>query len=82
MDVRVHLHGDESAGEFVGKLFNVGSGARPQDDEEQIALPFGLMVSNFEELLRKVSPRLKQRYSDPFQLNERAVLAPTNDDKK
>ena len=58
-NMRVHLHGDEAAGEFAGQLLAIGDGKYPIDNNPDIIqLPenIGTFACSVEELVSKVYP--------------------------
>ena len=57
--MRVHLHGDEAAGEFASQLLGIGDGKYPIDtspDIIQLPKSIGTFVCNIDELMSKVYP--------------------------
>ena len=79
---RVHLHGDEAAGEFAGQLFAIRDGKYPIDtspDVIQLPESVGTFVCNIEELVSKVYPDLLSNFTNMTWLSERCILAPLNE---
>ena len=73
-NMRVHLHGDEAAGEFTGQLLAIGDGKYPIDtSSDLIHLPetIGTFVCNIEELVSKVYPDLLSNFRNMTWLSER-----------
>jgi ATP-dependent DNA helicase PIF1 len=80
--MRVHLLGDETAGQFTQTLLTLGNGKTPVDSETGlIDLPASLcQLSQTEsELRNRVFPNIVQQYKNHGWLCERAILAPRND---
>ena len=81
-NMRVHLHGDEAAGEFAGQLLAIGDGKYPIDtspDVIQLPESIGTFVCNIEELVSKVYPDLLSNFRNMTWLSERCILAPLNE---
>ena len=81
-NMRVHLHGDEAAGEFAGQLLAIGDGKYPIDtspDIIQLPESIGTFVCNIEELVSKVYPDLLSNFRNMAWLSERCILAPLNE---
>ena len=77
-NMRVHLHGDEVAGEFAGQLLAIGDGKYPIDtspDVIQLPESIGTFVCNIEELVSKVYPDLLSNFRNMTWLSERCILA-------
>ena len=73
--MRVHLHGDEAAGEFAGQLLAIGDGKYPIDTSPDIIqLPenIGTFTCSVEELVSKVYPDLLSNFRNMVWLSERA----------
>lgn len=80
LNMRVHLFGDQSAGQFSAHLMSIGNGQIPLDQEQKLhKLPCGQMVASVNELQNKVFPGIAQNFGDHDWLRERAILAPRND---
>jgi len=80
--MRVHLHGDEAAGEFAGQLLAIGDGKYPIDTSPDIIqLPenIGTFTCSVEELVSKVYPDLLSNFRNMVWLSERCILAPLNE---
>ena len=81
-NMRVHLHGDEAAGEFAGQLLAIGDGKYPIDtspDIIQLPESIGTFVCNIDELVSKVYPDLLSNFRNMAWLSERCILAPLNE---
>ena len=80
-NMRVHVHGDEMAGDFSRVLSDICNGALPVDDHGLIPVQpdWATAVNNIEELYSKVFRDLSQNYTNFRWLCERAILAPRND---
>ena len=81
-NMRVHLHGDEAAGEFAGQLLAIGDDKYPIDtspDVIQLPESIGTFVCNIEELVSKVYPDLLSNFRNMTWLSERCILAPLNE---
>ena len=79
-NMRVHLHGDEAAGEFAGQLLTIGDGKYPIDtspDIIQLPESIGTFVCNIEELVSKVYLDLLSNFRNMTWLSERCILAPS-----
>ena len=82
-NVRVNLHGDDTASQFAATLLTLGNGQTPANDG-LISIPTTLaeVVKTTDQLKAKVFPNLAERFSDveyPQWMCERAILAPKND---
>ena len=80
--MRVHLHGDEAAGEFASQLLAIGDGKYPIDTSPDIIqLPenIGTFACSIEELVSKVYPDLLSNFRNMAWLSERYILAPLNE---
>ena len=80
--MRVHLHGDEAAGEFAGQLLAIGDGRYPIDTDPDITqLPenIGTFACSIDELVSKVYPDLISNFRNMAWLSERCILAPLNE---
>ena len=78
-NMRVHLHGDEAAGEFAGQLLAIGDGKYPIDtgpDIIQLPENIGTFVCNIDELVSRVYPELLTNFRNTAWLSERCILAP------
>ncbi|KAK3880245.1 hypothetical protein Pcinc_015250 [Petrolisthes cinctipes] len=53
-NIRVQLHGGESAGQFANQLLHVGNGQILPSSDDQIKLPFGQMIETENDLIMKV----------------------------
>ena len=81
-NMRVHLHGDEAAGEFAGQLLAIGDGKYPIDTSPDIfQLPenIGTFACTIDELVSKVYPDLLSNFRNMTWLSERCILAPLNE---
>ena len=75
-NMRVHLHGDEAAGEFASQLLAIGDGKYPVDTSPDIIqLPenIGTFVCGVEELVAKVYPDLLSNFRNMAWLSERCI---------
>ena len=80
-NMRVHLCGDEAAGQFADQLLAIGDGKFPIDTSpDVIQLPENVctFVSNVDELISRVYPDLLQNFTNIVWLSERCILAPLN----
>ena len=80
--MRVHLHGDEAAGEFAGQLLAIGDGKYPIDTgPDIIQLPENIrtFACSIDELVSKVYPYLLSNFMNMAWLSERCILAPLNE---
>ena len=61
-NMRVHLYGDQAAGQFADQLLAIGDGKFPTDDgtTDVVQLPetMGTFVCNIDELVSRVYPDL------------------------
>ena len=81
-NMRVHLHGDEAAGELASQLLAIGDSKYPIDTSPDIIqLPenIGAFACNLEELVSKVYPDLLSNFRNMAWLSERCILAPLNE---
>ena len=81
-NMRVHLHGDEAAGEFASQLLAIGDGKYSIDTSPDIIqLPenIGSIASSIEELVSKAYPDLLSNFRNMAWLSERCILAPLNE---
>ncbi|GFQ77290.1 ATP-dependent DNA helicase [Trichonephila clavata] len=79
-NMRSHIHGDLSAGQFVNKLLQIGDGKVSEDPSTGlIIMPCGQIVNSPDELLSKVYPNIRQNFKDQDWLSHRAILASRND---
>ncbi|GFW84924.1 ATP-dependent DNA helicase [Trichonephila clavipes] len=64
-NMRLHIHGDLSAGQFANKLLQVGDGKVPGDPSTcLIIMPCFQIVNSPDELLSKVYPNIPQNFKD------------------
>ena len=80
--MRVHLHGDEAAGEFANQLLAIGDGKYPIDtgpDIIQLPENIGTFACSIDELVSKVYPDLLSNFRNMAWLSERCILAPLNE---
>ena len=80
-NMRVHLQGDVSAGQFAEQLLAIGNGKIPVDPANGlITIPgnFCNIVKSIEELKNSVFPNIQTHFKDHKWLCERAILAPKN----
>ena len=80
-NMRVHLQGDVSAGQFAEQLLAIGNGKMPADPANGlISIPgnFCNVVKSVEELKSSVFPNIQTHFKDHKWLCERAILAPKN----
>ena len=81
-NMRVHLQGDEAAGEFADQLLAIGDGKHPIDTQPDIIqLPenIGTFVQNADELVARVYPNLLSNFRNMSWLSEQCILAPLNE---
>jgi hypothetical protein len=78
-NMRAHVQGDKSAGQFAQKLVQIGDGRVKEDKSGQITLPCGVIVSSVDEVGKKVFPNIRQNFIKADWLCERAILAARND---
>ena len=84
-NMRVHLSGDEAAGDFAKLLLTIGDGQIPlvaETDTIVIHTDLGKCVANLEELKSEVYPNLAINGTRPEWLAERAILSPLNTNVK
>ena len=80
-DMRVHLQGDVSAGQFAQQWLTLGDGKLPVDPTNGlINIPnnFYNLVESIEVLKASVFPNIKHHSKDHKWLCERTILAPKN----
>ena len=80
--MRVHLHGNEAAGEFASQLLAIGDGKYPIDTSPDIIqLPenIGTFACSIEKLVSKVYPDLLSNFRNMVWLSEWYILAPLNE---
>jgi hypothetical protein len=80
-NMRVHLQGDVSAGQFAEQLLAIGNGKIPVDPANgliNISDNFCNVVRSVEELKNNVFPNIQTHFKDHKWLCERAILAPKN----
>ena len=80
-NMRVHLHGDEAAGEFAGQLLTIVDSRYPIDTSPDIVqLPenIGTFVHNVEELVSRVYPDSLSNFRNMAWLSGRCILASLN----
>ena len=80
--MRVHLHGDEAAGEFAGQLLAIGDGKYPIDtgpDIIQLPENIGTFACSSDELVSKVYPDLISNFRNITWLSEQCILALRNE---
>ncbi|GFV68058.1 ATP-dependent DNA helicase [Trichonephila clavipes] len=79
-NMRSHIQGGLSAGQFANKLLQIGDGKVPEDPSTGlIIMPCGQFVNSPDELLSKVFPNIQQNFKDQDKLPHRAILASRND---
>ena len=81
-NMRVHLQGDEAAGEFADQLLSIGDGKYPIDTSPDfIQLPenIGTFVCNIDQLVARVYPDLLSNFRNISWLSERCIFAPLNE---
>jgi hypothetical protein len=79
-NMRVHLTGDPEAAEFAEILEDIGNGELGRDTQGIVGFPPEICVKDKKELIESTYPNLAQHYQNSDYLQERAILAPTNDD--
>jgi hypothetical protein len=80
-NMRVHLQGDVSAGDFAEQLLTIGNGKAPVDPTSgliSISNNFCNVVESIEMLKSSVFPHIKINFKDHQWLCQRAILAPKN----
>jgi len=81
-NMRVHLCGDQAAGQFADQLLAIGDGKFPTDDDStdvvQLPKTVGTFVCSIEELMSRVYPDLLSNFTNIAWLSERCILAPLN----
>jgi PIF1-like helicase/Helitron helicase-like domain at N-terminus len=80
-NMRVHLQGNVSAGQFAEQLLAIGNGKIPVDPANgliSISGNFCNVVGSVEELKSSVFPNIRTHFKDHKWLCERAILAPKN----
>ncbi|GFV68069.1 ATP-dependent DNA helicase [Trichonephila clavipes] len=79
-NMRSHIQGDLSAGQFANKLLQIGDSKVTEDPSTGlIIMPCGQIVNSPDELLPKVYPNYQQNFKDQDKLSHRAILAIRND---
>ena len=80
-NMRVHVHGDQTAGEFATNLLQLGDGKIALDINGQISVTeeIGVIVNSSEDLMASVFPDMEHNFQNHQWLCERAILAPKND---
>lgn len=79
-NMRVHLTGDTEAEEFAKILEDIGNGELGRHTQGIVGFPPDVCVKDKKELIESTYPNLAEHYMNPKYLQERAILAPTNDD--
>ena len=79
-NMRVHLTGDPEAAEFAEILEDIGNGELGKTTQGIVGFPPEICVKDKKELIESIYPNLAEHYQTPNYLQERAILAPTNDD--
>jgi hypothetical protein len=80
-NMRIHLQGDVSAGQFAEQLLAIGNGKIPADPTTgliSISGNFCNVVESVEKLKSSVFPDIQTHFKDHKWLCERAILAPKN----
>ena len=81
-NMRVHLCGDQAAGQFADQLLAIGDGKFPTevDTADVVQLPetMGTFVCDIAELMSRIYPDLLSNFSDITWLSEHCILAPLN----
>ena len=66
--MRVHLCGDQGAGQFADQLLAIGDGRLPTEDDtaDVVQLPetVGTFGSNIDELMSRIYPDLLSNFTD------------------
>ena len=80
--MRVHLQGDEAAGEFDDQLLAIGDGKYPiNTNPDIIQLPenIGTFVHNVDELVARAYPDLLSNFRNMSWFFKQCILAPLNE---
>jgi len=77
-NMRTHVQGDQSSGQFSQKILQVGEGHIPEDLSGSIVLQIGTQITSVEELRSKVYLNIKENFTNGSWLCERGILAATN----
>ena len=80
-NMRVHLQGDVSAGQFAQQLLTIGNGKVPVDATSgliNIPNSFCNVIESIEIPKNSVFPNIQNHFTDHKWLCERAILAPKN----
>ena len=77
-NMRVHLQGDEAAGEFADQLLAIGDGKYPIHTNPDI-IQLENIVHDGDELVARVYPDLLSNFRNISWLSERCILAPLNE---
>jgi len=76
--MRVHLCGDQAAGQFADQLLAIRDGKFPTDCDTTDVIQLPTFVRSIVELVSRVYPDLLINYTDITWLSERCILAPLN----
>jgi len=80
--MRVHLCGDQAAGQFADQLLAIRDGKFPNDEDTidiiQLSETMGMFVNSIDELMSRIYPNLLSNFTNITWLSERCILAPLN----
>lgn len=82
INMRARLFDDPDHENFSNILLDIGNGTMPQDSDGKIILSENIcnVVKDYEQLIKKIYPYFNRNYKHTTWLQERSILAPTNDD--
>ena len=79
-NMRVHLYGDQAAGQFADQLLPIQDGKFPTDDDTidivQLPQTIGTFVSTIDELMSRMYTHLLSNLTNITRLSEHCILAP------
>ena len=80
--MRVHLCGDQAAGQFADQLIAIGDGKFSTDDDTinvvQLPETMGMFVSSIDELMSRIYPDLLFNFTNITWLSEHCIVALLN----